>query len=74
MDLASTLNEIATWPVKDQAELAQQLWDRLVDLGWTPDLSNEVRSELDRRLDELDANPGERISWDDVVRHVKRTS
>lgn len=73
MDFTSTLNEISSWPLKDQVALAEQLWDKLIDSGWTPELSDEGRAELDERIAELDANPDSRISWDDIARHVKRT-
>jgi putative addiction module component (TIGR02574 family) len=72
MNLTATLKEIESWPPDDQLELAQRIWDRLVDTGWQPTLTEEQKQELDRRLDALDANPNDVVSWDEIVRHVRR--
>lgn len=63
-NLATALREIETWPIDDQIELVQTVWDRLVDSGWQPELSDELRDELDRRLDAHEANPQNVIRWD----------
>ena len=72
MNMTATLKEIESWSPDDQFELVQRVWDRLVDNGWQPTLIEEQKRELDRRLDALDANPGDVVSWDDIVRHVRR--
>ena len=57
VNIAATLNEITAWPVPDQIELLHQAWDRLIDSGWEPELTDAQKAEFDRRLDDLDANP-----------------
>jgi putative addiction module component (TIGR02574 family) len=44
----------------------------LPDAGRPPELTNELKAELDRRLDALDANPKEVVSWEEIERHVGR--
>ncbi|HEY1376375.1 MAG TPA: addiction module protein [Gemmataceae bacterium] len=72
MDVATALKQTETWPVEDQIELVQRLWDRILDSGWRPELTDDLKAELDRRLDALDANPNDVVSWDEIERHVRR--
>jgi len=41
-------------------------WDRLVDRGYEPVLTEEQKAELDRRLVEDDAAPDDVVSWEEV--------
>lgn len=72
MDMVTALKEIEAWPLAEQIELAQRLWDRILDSGWQPQLTQEQKAELDRRLDALDANPNDVVTWESVVEHVRR--
>jgi putative addiction module component (TIGR02574 family) len=73
VDIHSTLNQITALPVADQVELLHQAWDRLLDSGWQPELTDEQKAEFDRRLDDLDANPQKVASLANLVEHVRRT-
>jgi putative addiction module component (TIGR02574 family) len=68
-DIATTLDHITAWPVADQIELLHQAWDRLLDLGWTPELTEAQKAELDRRLDDTTA---QKMPLDKVIEHVRR--
>ena len=72
VDITATLNEITAWPVPDQLELLHQAWDRLIDSGWQPKLTNAQKAEFDRRLDDLDANPHSAVSVDKLIERVRR--
>ena len=72
MDKATAIKEIDSWPMEDRLDLVQQVWDRMRAAGWQPQLTEEQKAEFDRRLDALDANPGNVVSWDDIVKHVRR--
>jgi putative addiction module component (TIGR02574 family) len=72
MNVAAALKEIESWSFDDQIELAQQLWDRIVDSGRQPELTEDQKAELDRRLEALEANPDDVISWESIVEHVRR--
>ena len=67
-----TLQQIAGWPVEDQLELLERAWDRLVDAGWQPALTDEFKAELDRRIAAADANPGSGMTIDQLLEHVRR--
>ena len=66
MDVPSVLREVDAWPVEDRVLLIQQLWDRLVDQGYEPEIWEELRDELDRRLAADEAAPDEVVSWEEV--------
>jgi putative addiction module component (TIGR02574 family) len=57
IDITPTLNQITALPVPDQLELLHQACDNLLDSGREPELTDAQRTEFDRRLDDLDANP-----------------
>jgi putative addiction module component (TIGR02574 family) len=72
MDMATALQEIQNWSPDDQIELVQKVWDNVVDLGWQPELTEEQRAELDRRIEALESNPNDVVTWDTIVNHVRR--
>jgi putative addiction module component (TIGR02574 family) len=64
MDYQSVLNEVETWPIDDRIRLVQDVWDRLADQGFEPELTEEMKAELDRRIEEMDRNPNAGIPWE----------
>jgi putative addiction module component (TIGR02574 family) len=66
MDWKTVLTETESWPVEDRIRLLHELWDRLVDRGYEPELTEEQKAELDRRLAEDDAAPDDVVSWEEV--------
>ena len=74
MDVNTVLREVEKWPVEDQVQLAQQLWDRLEDQAYPPDLTDDEKAELDRRLNEHEMNPTAGSSWEQVKSRLWRKS
>ena len=68
MDFHAVLTEVETWPVEDRIRLINELWDRLLDQGHEPELSEEQKAELDLRLAEDDADPDDVVSWEEAKR------
>ena len=66
MDVKAVLTETDSWSVEEHLRLIQELWDRLVDRGYEPELTEEQKSELDRRLAEDDAAPDDVVPWEEV--------
>ena len=66
MDVPSVLREVDAWPVEDRMLLVQELWDRLVDQGYEPELWENLRDELDRRLAADETAPDDVVSWEEV--------
>jgi putative addiction module component (TIGR02574 family) len=66
VDVNTVLREVETWPVEDQVQLAEQLWDRLEDQRYDPELTDDQKAELDRRLADYEENPSASSSWEAV--------
>ena len=66
MDLQTVLTQVETWPVEDRLRLMEQIWDGLLNLGHDTGLTEEQKAEIDRRLADDDAAPGDVVSWDEV--------
>ena len=44
----------------------------LTHAGWRPEVTPELKAELERRVAAHEADPGRVLTWDQVVAHVKR--
>lgn len=66
MDYQTILTEVDPWPIDDRLRLVQDLWDRLAGEGPEPEITEEMKAELDRRIEELDRDPGAGIPWEEV--------
>jgi putative addiction module component (TIGR02574 family) len=66
MDPTTTLEAVKAWPVAEQLEFLFRAWDQLIDNGWKPELTEDVRAELDRRLAAHQANPQDVRTWEQV--------
>lgn len=71
MDVATAIRETSAWPIEDQLELVEELWDRIVRAGWQPEVDADLKALLDERASELDANPNRAVSWDQLVQSVR---
>lgn len=66
MDLNTMLAVVDGWPVEDRVQLVQEVWDRLAGRGHEPRISDEMKAELERRLDAHRADPDAAIAWEQV--------
>ena len=66
MDLQSVLAQIESWPIKDRLRLMDGIWDGLLNQGHETGLTEDQKAEIDRRLADDDAAPGDVVSWDEV--------
>jgi putative addiction module component (TIGR02574 family) len=71
LDAAQILQAMRTWSVENQMELLFRAWDQLVDAGWQPELTDELKAELNRRIAAYQVTPNRVVSWDEVVAHAK---
>lgn len=65
------LAQAKTLPVDDQIELAEAIWNGLVDRHEVPPPTRQQQEELDRRLQRHLANPDDVMPLDDVTAAVK---
>jgi putative addiction module component (TIGR02574 family) len=66
MDYQTVLSEVESWPVDEQARLVRDLCDRLPASDQELELTDEIKAELDRRIEEMDRNPEAGIPWESV--------
>ena len=73
MSRESTLEEVRSWPIGEQLDLVFELWDRIIDNGWTPQPSEQLEAELRCRLAAHEADPTRVLTWEQVVAHIRRS-
>jgi putative addiction module component (TIGR02574 family) len=72
MDLKAVLTEVQSWPPEDRLRLIEEVWDGLSDDGYEPELTEELKALLDRRLAALDADPSNVMTWEQVKAYARR--
>lgn len=70
--MLTALQAVQQWPVADQLQFVQLLWDQLAETGWQPQLTEAQKAELDRRLAAYEADPTNVLTWDQIVAHLRR--
>jgi len=72
MDLNTILAEVQSWPAEDRLRLIEEVWDGLSDEGFEPELTEDIKALLDRRLEALDADPDNVVRWEQIQAYVTR--
>jgi putative addiction module component (TIGR02574 family) len=72
MDLETVLAEVRSWPVEDRIRLMEEIREGLADEECEPELTDELKDLLDRRLAALDADPENVTTWEAIKEHVRR--
>lgn len=63
--------DIASLTPEERLSLLEELWDSLASVPEVLPLTPGQRAELDRRLDDLDAEGPVGIPWDEVLRRIR---
>lgn len=63
--------DIASLTPEERISLLEELWDSLAALPEVLPLTPAQRVELDRRLDDLDAEGPVGIPWDEVLSRIR---
>lgn len=63
-------SEIFELPAADRVEIAQQIWESVVDHPEALPLTSAQRNELERRWRAFEQNPDEGEPWEDVKRSL----
>ena len=71
MSSATALKEMQNWSAEERLDLLFGLWDQLVQEGYKPGMSTELKEEIDRRWANYQANPASGLTWEQVVAEVK---
>ena len=72
MDQNSILQEVRAWPMENQLDFLCRAWDQLIEGGWQPELTDDLKAELDRRLTSYKANPSNVVTWEQLVAKVRK--
>jgi putative addiction module component (TIGR02574 family) len=70
MQSSSLPPEIRQLPVSERVQLAEQIWDSIVEDEQQFRLSDAQKAELDRRLAAQDASPGRGTPWETVKKRL----
>ena len=63
--------DIATLTPEERLSLLEELWDSLAATPEAIPLTDGQRAELDRRLDDLEAEGPVGIPWDEVLSRIR---
>jgi putative addiction module component (TIGR02574 family) len=58
--------------IAERLELAQAIWESVVAEGAVPPLTEAQQADLTRRLAQLDADPDNVLTWEQIKAHVRR--
>jgi putative addiction module component (TIGR02574 family) len=56
--------------VTERIALAQEIWDSIVAEQMVPDLTEAQQRELERRMANLDANPDNVLTWEEIKARI----
>ena len=59
-------------PIEEKLALIEEIWDGISAEASNLELSEEMKAELDRRIDESQSNPGSGIPWDLVESETRK--
>lgn len=71
MDITTTLNQIVALDIQDRIRLVQGILDSIAAEQVNFDLTEPQKRELDRRIDDYEANPDEVMTWAEVKASIK---
>jgi putative addiction module component (TIGR02574 family) len=66
MDITTTLNQIIALSIQDRIRLVQAILDSIATDQDYLDLTDSQKQELDRRIDDYEANPDNVMTWEEV--------
>lgn len=71
MDITTTLNQIVALDIQDRIRLVQAILDSIAAEQLEPTLTESQKQELDRRIDDYEANPDKVMTWAEVKASIK---
>lgn len=63
---ATLLKQVRALSINERADLAQVLWESLIESGYDPQLTASQQAKLDRRLKAHAKNPDDVVPWEVV--------
>jgi putative addiction module component (TIGR02574 family) len=72
MDITNTLSEIIALKVEDRIRIVQAIWDSIAAEKAYPELTDEQKQELDRRIADSEANPDNVMTWQEIRASIRK--
>lgn len=71
--MAATMKELGIdrMSVEDRLALVEEIWDSIANVNGDLPLTPEQKDLLDRRIADLDANPANVLTWEQIKEHVR---
>jgi putative addiction module component (TIGR02574 family) len=66
------IEELRSLPVAERIQIVEDLWDSIAEDSGGLQLNEAQKRELDRRLDDFEANPSAGAPWDQVRSAMQR--
>jgi putative addiction module component (TIGR02574 family) len=68
-DVARTIETVLSFPPEDRMKVAEAVWNSFPEppINPTPD----QQAELNRRLDALDSDPNDMLTWNEVLDQLR---
>jgi putative addiction module component (TIGR02574 family) len=60
------LSDILSLPIGERIRLVEEIWDSIARESEALPLTDEQKAELDRRLEELEADPSSGVPWEEA--------
>jgi putative addiction module component (TIGR02574 family) len=64
-------NDILGLSISERIQLVEDIWDSIANVPESLQLTEEQKTELDRRLDDYHNNPGKGSPWDVVRERIR---
>jgi len=64
--MSVNLAEVLKLPVNERLKLVESIWNSIAEFPDSLELTADQKAELDRRLDDYEADPSAGISWADL--------
>jgi putative addiction module component (TIGR02574 family) len=57
--------------IPDRITLVQEIWDSIAANPESVPLTEDLKLELDRRIADLDANPNDVLTWEEIKARIR---
>ena len=71
MDIAMTLERITELSIAERIQIVQAILESISIEDSIPDLTDEQKREIDRRISAYEANPEDVMTWDEVKASIR---
>lgn len=70
--MSTQISDILEMSVAERIQLVEDIWDSIAAVPEAIPLTDELRQELNRRLEDYAKNPDVGIPWDELNRKVRK--